>query len=90
MVLYLCDCRKPCAMGNGCHQSGSAFGFCKHTTDPSHALYGACAEPQNYPDRFEAVYDKKSGVVIDYFEKEQKHEDHQARQSEAPGKDMPI
>lgn len=70
MVLYICDCRKPCGMGLGCHQSSSAVGYCKHTKEPDHALYGVCEDPQNHPERFEAIRDKKSGEVIDYFEKE--------------------
>ena len=57
-------------MGLGCHQSSSAVGFCKRTKDPQHALYGACEDPQNHPERFEPISDKKSGLVIDYFEKE--------------------
>ena len=90
MVVYLCDCRKPCGMGNGCAQNNSAFGFCKHTTDPEHALNGACDDPQNHPERFEVVCDKKTGEVIDYYEKEQEHEDHQGRRCEAPGQDTQV
>lgn len=71
MVLYLCDCRLPCAMNVGCHQSGTAVGVCRHTTQPEHALNGACADPQNHPERFEPVIDNRTGYVVDYFEKEQ-------------------
>ena len=70
MVVYLCDGKMPCAKKVGCFLSGSDVGFCKHTTDPEHALYGVCPDPQNHPERFEIIRDKRTGEVIDYFEKE--------------------
>ena len=71
MVLYICDCKKPCAAGIGCHRSGSDFGLCSYTTDPEHALYGSCADPQNHPERFGRVFsDETDAWNGDYYEKE--------------------
>ena len=68
MVLYLCDCRMPCATEVGCYKNDSAVGFCKHTTKPEHAMNGICEDPQNHPERFEPIRDKRTGVIVDYFE----------------------
>jgi len=70
MIAYLCDCRKKCADSPGCFKNGMDVGFCRHTTDPKHALNGECAEPQNHPERFNAVYDKTNDAVMYYIEKE--------------------
>lgn len=53
-VAYMCD-------GHGCaaeHPSCRDMPVgdpdrCTHTTDPEHAVNGACEHPENYPERFD-------------------------------------
>ena len=51
-VAYLCD-------GMGCkseHKSCRGFPakseYCRHTTDPDHAVNGPCEHPEEHPERF--------------------------------------
>ena len=71
MVLYLCDGKKErCGQKCGCSFGKSEYGNCKHTAEPEHAINGPCPDPQNHPERFEAVVNKVNGAVMYYFEKE--------------------
>lgn len=57
-VLYLCDgqaCKTP-------YVSCKEDGCCQHTTDPSHAVNGPCAHPENDPERFEKH--NTHGIVV--------------------------
>lgn len=50
MIAYLCD-------GNGCSHVNKSCRTrmrerCHHTTDPAHAVNGACEDPQRHPERF--------------------------------------
>ena len=55
-IAYVCD-------GAGCgHERKSCEtlpagcgGRCTHTTDPAHAVNGACDDPWNYPGRFAEI-----------------------------------
>lgn len=77
MIQYLCDGKKPCGTTSVCWQSGSSVAFCRHTSFPEHARYGACAEPQNHPERFERIVSDGGIWNGDYIEKEKsEHEDH--------------
>ena len=50
-IAYICD-------GNGCKSELPSCRFpvgmnqCRHTTDPAHAVNGACEDPVREPDRF--------------------------------------
>lgn len=50
-VAYLCD-------GHGCKKERPSCtipefaGMCRHTTDPEHAVNGACEDPKGEPERF--------------------------------------
>lgn len=50
-VAYLCD-------GHGCKSKFPSCRFpetgrlCRHTTDPEHAVNGACEDPKGEPERF--------------------------------------
>ena len=59
-VIYICDQTKACADDTKiikCYP-------CKHTRDPEHSLNGVCADPWNYPERFEQI------GISQYWEKE--------------------
>ena len=55
-VAYLCD-------GQGCASVHPSCRYlpegdlerCTHTTDPAHAVNGACEHPEEYPERFVEV-----------------------------------
>lgn len=54
-VLYLCDglgCRSD---NKSCRGDPEASRYCKHTSDPAHAVNGACDAPEKCPERFEEL-----------------------------------
>ena len=58
-VLYLCD-------GEGCEYICHREVYvCEHTTDPQHAVNGACEQPELHPERFTKHEDKFSCFYIE-------------------------
>ena len=66
-ILYICDKKKECG-AHGC------FEACKHTSDPSHALNGACKRPWMYPERFMLDVAAQHGAFYVEIIREGKHE----------------
>ena len=55
-VAYLCNGKEECLYRPMCvyreDPVSKTDDVCKHTFDPRHAKYGACADPENHPERF--------------------------------------
>lgn len=59
-TVYICD-------GNACDSKElpsckstylyRGLDMCSHTTDPMHAKFGVCEDPENHPERFEQLED---------------------------------
>ena len=55
---YICDGRAPCAGRFGCCFAKKVIpNPCTHTTNTLYAVNGACAHPENHPERFVIVGD---------------------------------
>ena len=65
---YICDGRAPCAGSFGCCFADLPLSSCTHTTNPLFAANGACAHPDEHPERFMVVGDDTNGTPL-YFEK---------------------
>ena len=61
-VLYICDRKKSCATSDRCGKE------CRFTTDPKHAVNGACRRPYMHMERFRIEADVGRGMF--YVEKE--------------------
>ena len=65
---YICDGRAPCAGRLGCCFATMVIpNPCTHTTNTLYAVNGACAHPENHPERFVIVGDDTDGSPL-YFE----------------------
>lgn len=58
-VLYLCD-------GEGCrYMCHGELYACEHTTDPRHAVNGACEKPELHPERFVKYEDRFKSFYVE-------------------------
>ena len=59
-IVYICD-GKACDTQTwalpSCKADGIDLEKCHHTTDPAHAKFGICEDPENHPERFEQLED---------------------------------
>ena len=54
-IAYICDGRAPCAGREGCCFGDPLLAACTRTTNPIFAKHGACAHPEEHPERFKVV-----------------------------------
>lgn len=55
-VAYYCDGLSKCCDSVGCFRlMHPGMDYCRHTFDPEHAVYGACEDPENHPERFHEI-----------------------------------
>ena len=57
-IAYLCD-KKACADARRSCNGLWKNALCRHTTNPAHAVNGACKDPQAHPERFMRIDDDK-------------------------------
>lgn len=57
-VVYICD-GKACDRKEfpSCRSDYPGLDMCSHTTNPAHAKFGICEDPENHPERFEQLED---------------------------------
>lgn len=57
-IVYICD-KKACdsTQWASCRFIKIGNNRCSHTTDPKHAKYGICKDPEKHPERFEQLED---------------------------------
>ena len=63
---YICDGRAPCAGRMGCRFSAHPLRQCSHTTNPLYAVNGACAHPEDHPERFRRFGENDDGPLTYY------------------------
>ena len=68
-VIYLCDGKKPCATAGRCRLVDPEAGCCRRTSDPAHAVNGACGDPENHPERFERLQSSSGQWNGDWVER---------------------
>lgn len=59
-IVYICDgkaCDDKTWATPSCKIPDDIMCRCLHTTDPAHAKYGICEDPENHPERFEQLED---------------------------------
>lgn len=59
-VVYICDgkaCDDKTWALVSCKMQDPNIDVCHHTTNPAHAKYGVCKDPENHPERFEQLED---------------------------------
>lgn len=59
-VVYICDgkaCDHKELPSCKCNWLYRGIDTCHHTTNPAHAKYGICEDPENHPERFKQLED---------------------------------
>lgn len=57
-IVYICDgnyCDNKTWGTPSCKMPGDIMCRCLHTTDPAHAKFGPCEDPENHPERFKQL-----------------------------------
>ena len=62
-IAYICDGKDICSDKIGCYKvARPGMDHCTHTTNPDHALNGACSYPEKEPTRFHLINDKNPKI----------------------------
>lgn len=75
-VVYICrGYGESCYLEPGCIHRGDPIAatdkVCRHTQKPECALYGACEDPENHPERF-TFYARPDDCKPDYYWEEER------------------